>query len=286
MLKIQNLKKKYDKKMILDGLTLKVEKGDIYGFLGQNGAGKTTTLNCITKLIDYDQGDIQIDSNATINYLKESPLLYEYMTGREYLSYLYQLSHKKTSEKRIDELLESVGMLDHHNKKIKYYSRGMKQRLGIACTLINDPDFIMLDEPTSALDPQGRQDVIDIMKALNRQGKTILFSTHILSDVEAVCNRVGILHNHQLIKEGLLSEILSHQDMYQIEVENTEKALKYLNQHPDIEVIKSEGQMIVFSVIPSENTVFSTLSDIDTEIYEFKKHALTLQELFLKAVKS
>lgn len=286
MLKIENLKKKYDKKMILDGLTLKVEKGDIYGFLGQNGAGKTTTLNCITKLIDYDQGEIQIDSNATINYLKESPLLYEYMTGREYLSYLYQLSHKNTSKKRIDELLESVGLSDHHNKRIKYYSRGMKQRLGIACTLINDPDFIMLDEPTSALDPQGRQDVIDIMKALNQQGKTILFSTHILSDVEAVCNRVGILHNNRLIKEGLLSDILSHKDMYQIQVENTEIALQYLNQHPDIEVTRSENKQIIFSVKTSGNTVFSTLSNINTEIYEFKKHALTLQELFLKAVKS
>lgn len=286
MLTIKDLTKNFGKTKILDHLNLEVHQGDIYGFLGQNGSGKTTTLNCITNILKFDEGQVIIPKDKVIAYLSESPKFYDYMTALEYLLYLYEINHEKKDLMFLENLLKEVGLIDHKNKKIKYFSRGMKQRLGIASTLINDPDLILLDEPTSALDPKGRQDVMDIILRLNTKGKTIMFSTHILNDVERLCNRVGILHQQKLIQEGALEDILVPGSHYMILAKDVKIAEAYLRNHQDFEMVSQTNNTLVFSYYGASNQVLKNLIDMNTEILEFKKHTLTLEELYLKAVTS
>lgn len=286
MLNIKNLSKSYEDIKILNSLNLTVNKGDIYGFLGQNGAGKTTTLKCITNILEFDTGEIEIPKNTVIGYLSESPSFYEYMTAYEYIKYLYQINHSEKSSSHLEGLLNQVGLLKHKNKKIKHFSRGMKQRLGIASTLINNPDLILLDEPTSALDPKGRQDVMDIILDLNSKGKTILFSTHILNDVERICNRVGILHNNKLTQEGLLSDILKPSIQYMITVKDSNIAKQFIESHLEFEFVSQEENLIIFSFSQESDLVLKKLIQMDTEIIAFNKHTLTLQEIYLRTVNS
>jgi len=187
----------------LTDLSLEVKRGEVFGFLGPNGAGKTTTFKLLVGLLHPTRGKIflweedhyKIELKSKIGFLPESPYFYNYLKAKEYLhlcGQLYGITFKKRQHK-VDSLLELVGLKDHKNALIKTYSKGMLQRLGLAQALINDPELLILDEPMSGLDPLGRKEVRDIILELKAQGKTIIFSTHILSDVETVCDRVGII---------------------------------------------------------------------------------------------
>lgn len=190
MINITNLFKSYDEKCVVNNLSFHVLDNEIYGFIGKNGAGKSTTLNILAGLLHPDQGHIQIKEESLVGYLPESPSFYGWMTPREYMVYL---SHgKKTLS--IDELLRFVGLYNEKDRKIGGFSRGMKQRLGFACALLHDPKIVILDEPTSALDPEGRKAIIDMILTLKKQGKTIIFSTHILHDVEYLADRILMIH--------------------------------------------------------------------------------------------
>ena len=208
--------------LALDSLNLEIRSGEVFAFLGQNGAGKTTTIKLLTRLIRPSKGKIIIDgvSNRStqalqkLGYLPEQPNLYGYLTGREFLDFIGQLFHiEKTSrQKRVQELLEKVGIEKSADRKIRGYSRGMTQRLGFAQALINDPDILILDEPLSNLDPIGRKDIRDIILELKEQGRTIFFSSHILSDAELVADRVGFISHGKLIKTGALDELVEDQN--------------------------------------------------------------------------
>lgn len=197
---LQNLSKSFGDKIILDKVTLELEENKIYGFVGPNGAGKTTTIKMILGLMKVDTGDISVmgnsvtfgqsKSNQVIGYLPDVPEFYDYMTAEEYLQLCAGLSQNQSSLP-IADLLEQVG-LTSNKQRISTYSRGMKQRLGLAQALIHNPKILICDEPTSALDPQGRQDILSIISQL-RGHKTVIFSTHILSDVEKVCDHVLVL---------------------------------------------------------------------------------------------
>ena len=187
----------------LTDLSLEVKRGEVFGFLGPNGAGKTTTFKLLVGLLHPTRGKIflweedhyKIELKSKIGFLPESPYFYNYLKAKEYLhlcGQLFGITFKKRQHK-VDSLLELVGLKDHKNALIKTYSKGMLQRLGLAQALINDPELLILDEPMSGLDPLGRKEVRDIILELKAQGKTIIFSTHILSDVETVCDRVGII---------------------------------------------------------------------------------------------
>ena len=193
-----------------------IEKGDVYGFLGRNGCGKTTTMNIIANIIEKDEGDIVLGAGLTgepqpitIGYLPESPMIYNYMTAREYLEYIGACcEYNGDIPKRVNEVLDIVGLTQAADRRSKGFSRGMTQRLGMGAAILNNPDLLIFDEPTSALDPQGRAEVISIINNLKSMGWTIVLSTHILSDVERVANRIGIMNGGVLAEEGSLIEIL------------------------------------------------------------------------------
>lgn len=211
MVSIRNLKKRYGAYPVLRGLDMTIAKGDVYGFLGRNGCGKSTTMNIIADMIPKDDGDIRIGDGGevTIGYLPESPMIFGYMTAREYLEYIAACCRYKGDVRaRVNEVLDIVGLTAAADRPAKGYSRGMTQRLGMGAALIGDPQLLLFDEPTSALDPQGRSEVIEIITRLKNTGATIILSTHILSDVERVANRIGIMNNGIIAEEGELKELL------------------------------------------------------------------------------
>lgn len=213
MVKISGLHKKYGSFNVLNGLDMTIEKGDVYGFLGRNGCGKTTTMNILCDIIPKDEGEIILGENegekVKIGYLPETPSLYGYMNGYEYLEYIAACAKYKGDIKaRVKECLEITGMLDGGKRRIKGYSRGMNQRLGIAAAIFDHPELLIFDEPTSALDPEGRAEVMQIIHRLTDTGATILLCTHILSDVERVANKIGIMKNGRLAVEGTIDDIV------------------------------------------------------------------------------
>ena len=218
VIRVENLIKKYDERTALDGLNFTVEDGDIYGFLGPNGAGKTTTIRILTGIIRADSGQVIIEGHDVfreimevkrlVNALPESNGYYEWMTAYEYIEFFSNLYEEKKSKQDILKLLDDVGLNGKEGHLIRSFSRGMKQRLGIARALINRPKLLFLDEPTNGLDPKGRRDIHDLLIDLNqKQGTTIFLSTHLLDDVERLCNRIAILNYGKIVRAGDLREM-------------------------------------------------------------------------------
>ncbi len=202
----------------LDGLSLRVEAGEIFGFLGPNGAGKTTTLKLLMNLIRPTAGSARIlgqpvDSvsmRRNIGYLPENPYFYDHLTPEELLTYIGTLFgiRQPVLRKKILELLETVGLAEARKLQLRKFSKGMVQRVGIAQALINDPEVVFLDEPMSGLDPLGRREVRLVISSLRTRGATVFFSSHILPDVEALCDRVAIMNRGKLLELGALLDIL------------------------------------------------------------------------------
>ncbi|MBI3651325.1 MAG: ABC transporter ATP-binding protein [Acidobacteria bacterium] len=230
VLHIENLSKDYQVGFLkkrtaraLDHLSLDVRRGEIFGFLGPNGAGKTTTLKILMRLIFPTAGQACIlgkalDDSAMrtrIGYLPENPYFYDYLSGRELLEYSAALFGipKAAAHQRAAELLQLVGLDEERaNRQMRKYSKGMLQRIGIAQALVNDPEIVFMDEPMSGLDPIGRREVRDLMLALREQRKTVFFSSHILSDVEAMCDRAAILSAGKLLRCGTVQELTGEED--------------------------------------------------------------------------
>jgi ABC-2 type transport system ATP-binding protein len=206
------------KRRALDHLTLSVGEGELFGLIGPNGAGKTTTLKLLMDLIFPNEGEAfimgkpvgDLEVKSRIGYLPENPYFYDYLTGRELLDYYGQLFGLRRWERktRVGELLERVGLSEAADLQLRKYSKGMIQRVGVAQALLNRPRILFLDEPMSGLDPMGRRDITALIQELSESGVTILFSSHILPDVEAVCDRVAILNQGKLVSEGRLDQIL------------------------------------------------------------------------------
>jgi ABC-2 type transport system ATP-binding protein len=212
----------------LQGLDLEVNAGEIFGFLGPNGAGKTTTMKILMGLIYPTSGRARLfgkplgDVNVKqkIGFLPESPYFYDYLTADEFLLFYGQLFGMPHAEltRRIDELLTLVGLAKSRSMRLRRFSKGMLQRVGLAQALINDPQLVILDEPMSGLDPIGRKEVRDLILHLKESGKTVFFSSHILSDVETICNRVGILINGRLRDVGSVEELLGRYGVKTVEI--------------------------------------------------------------------
>jgi len=220
---VQNLSKRYRNphragRAALRSLTLDVPAGEIYGFLGPNGAGKTTTIKLLLGLIRPSGGGGSmmgfplgsVEARRRVGFLPESPYFYDYLRGDELLHYygsLFGLPERVRRE-RVDALLHLVGLWDARRLAVRKYSRGMLQRLGLAQALINDPDLVILDEPAGGLDPIGRRDMRDVLLGLRERGKTVFLSSHILAEVETVCDRVAILNQGELAAVGRIGELL------------------------------------------------------------------------------
>ena len=209
---------------ILRGLDLSVRQGEIFGFIGTNGAGKTTTIKLALGLIFPDAGEIRLFGEEAgrvalrrrVGFLPENPYLYDYLTGTEFLDFHARLFGLQAGERRrrVQELLERVGLGNRGDRQLRHYSKGMLQRIGLAQALINDPELVILDEPMSGLDPIGRREVRDIILDLKARGRTVFFSTHILSDTESVCDRVGILVRGSLKAVGRIGDLVSREVPY------------------------------------------------------------------------
>lgn len=256
ILTIRNLKKSFGDKQVLCGVDLTVPKGSVFGFVGKNGAGKTTAMKTVLGLIRADSGEItvsgekvvygQTGTNRHIGYLPDVPEFYSFMTAGEYLRLCGECLELDRVEisKRTNALLDLVG-LSGEKHRIKGFSRGMKQRLGVASALIGKPDILICDEPTSALDPIGRKDILDILLSV-RNETTVLFSTHILSDVERICSDVALLDGGRIAFGGKVSDVRSKYSPDSIEVEAlTKSALdELLKTFPNTR--KGEGNTVVF----------------------------------------
>lgn len=202
----------------VNNVSFQVEQGEIFGFIGPNGAGKTTTIKMLLGLLFPTSGGAfvlghpagNIEAKKRISYLPESPYFYEHMTGREVLDFYCRLFRMDSGGRRAktQELLERVGLAGDGERSLRQYSKGMLQRIGIAQALINDPDLLFFDEPTSGLDPIAHKDIQELILSLKQQGKTVFLSSHQLSDVEMVCDRVAIINRGELIRIGTLDELL------------------------------------------------------------------------------
>lgn len=257
VLEIKEVSKQFGTKKVLNQLSFSIPKGSIFGFVGENGAGKTTLMKLILGLDNLTAGEIYINgqqvhfgetkTNQMTGYLPDVPEFYDYMNSTEYLMLCAEITKidKKQRRTRVEEMLELVG-LANNDRMIKGYSRGMKQRLGIAQALLNEPEFLICDEPTSALDPSGRNEFLDLLASL-RGRVTVLFSTHILSDVERICDRVGILHHGQLQVIGTLEELKERYAQAQIEIifENNEAAQRFISQESNAVLSSDEGQVFI-----------------------------------------
>ncbi|HBQ64132.1 MAG TPA: ABC transporter ATP-binding protein [Clostridiales bacterium] len=221
MIRAAGIHKSFQGNRVLNGISLQVNSGEIYGFIGPNGAGKTTTMNILAGLLSADAGICEIGGKpvspgrsgpvGVCGYLPEEPRFYPFLTAEEYLMLIGRVSgmEMKAARTRAMELLERTGIAKSSRRRIAGYSRGMRQRLGLASALMHSPRALLLDEPSSALDPAGRREMAIVLNELRQEGMAILLSTHILSDLEHICDRVGILLKGCMVLEGRLDDILT-----------------------------------------------------------------------------
>ena len=296
MIKIQNLYVSFGEKEVLKGLNLDISKNSIFGFIGKNGAGKTTTMKAILGLIIPDAGKIYINgeevvfggtnTNKYIGYLPDVPEFYSFMTANEFLQFCAELTGMQKNEitPRIAEILRLVG-LENERSFIKGYSRGMKQRLGIAQALLNKPKLLICDEPTSALDPVGRKQILDILKEVSKE-TTVLFSTHILSDVEKICTDVAVLDEGVIKIQGKLEEIKSYyqKDEFSIELETEEDINLLMDKFPFI--TKKQDKQLHFYV--QNDNLYNVLNFISLnklKLVKIEKNETSLETLFMEVIK-
>ena len=296
MIEIQNLYIKFGDKEVLNGLNLHIPKNSIFGFIGKNGAGKTTTMKAILGMLSPNNGKIYVNNeevvfggtntNKVIGYLPDVPEFYSFMTAYEFLHFCAELTCMPKDEitSRIEEILKLVG-LENEKHYIKGFSRGMKQRLGIAQALLNKPKLLICDEPTSALDPLGRKQILDILKSVSQE-TTVLFSTHILSDVEKICTDVAFLDEGVIKIQGKLDEIKS---LYQKEEFTLELTCKN-----DVKILMDKFKFIeqkqdnILSFYAENNNLYDILNFISSNKLSFvkiEKNEKSLESLFMEVVK-
>lgn len=254
----------------LDSLSLEVEEGEIFGYLGPNGAGKTTTFKVLVGLLRPTSGEAwllgnnisDISSRREIGFLPEQPYFYDYLTAREFLDFycqLYNLS-KQARKKRVTELLELVGLQETASVQLRKFSRGMLQRIGVAQALINEPKLVFFDELMSGLDPIGRKQMRDVILRLKADGKTVIYSSHILSDVEEICDRVAILSKGKLHGVGQLNELLGvREQLIEMSIEGLDETGKAKIKQLASESIE-RGERIILNI--SDETALKEAQDI------------------------
>lgn len=264
IIRTEGLCKYFGDKKALDNLNLEIPKGIIFGYLGPNGAGKTTTIRVLLNLAKPTKGTAYVlgeDIRKSRNYLKkvgflpDVPNFYNFFTAKEFLSFIADITDIENPKRRIEEILELVG-LRNEKSRIGTYSRGMKQRLGLAQALLPDPEVLILDEPTSSLDPQGRKEVLDLIRSL-KDKKTVFFSTHILTDVERICDRIGILKEGILLLEDSIENIKKRywKRRILIEVDDLRKFLERVREILNPNSIEVKNNSIIIEVSDIQRTL-------------------------------
>jgi ABC-2 type transport system ATP-binding protein len=302
ILEVKHLCKSFSTHKVINDISFSISEHTVFGFIGKNGAGKTTTMKMILGFLKPDQGEIKIlgknvqygkmETNRMIGYLPDVPEFYGYMTACEYLKLCGEITGMKSQELnfRIQKMIDLVG-LSFDNKKISKYSRGMKQRLGIATAMLNEPKLLICDEPTSALDPIGRREVLDIFRTI-KVDTTVLFSSHILHDVESVCESVALLDSGVLRIHGNIDDIRKRNCHNDIKIEfNTVEDRNRFMKLDEIKNVIKHTKMSDLSIVFSENKLFP-LEEIlircmiENAIFpnRYEKLGKSLEELFMEEV--
>lgn len=279
----------------LDGLSLTVRRGEIFGFLGPNGAGKTTTLKILLGLVRATSGQAyllgqpagDVAARRRIGFLPESPYFYDYLTAEEFLGFYGRLAglDRGAITQRVTDLLGLVGLTEARTRQLRKFSKGMLQRVGLAQALIHDPELIILDEPMTGLDPVGRKQVRDLILSLRDRGKTVFFSTHILHDVEMICDRVGIVMKGRLVASGRVDELVRQDHTQSVEV--VCRQLKIEGNafiHSLATRVLQQGQQCLI-VLPSPDAVDALVGEIRRQggrLLSVTPHKASLEDLFFQ----
>jgi ABC-type multidrug transport system ATPase subunit len=289
----ENLTKRYRGRMAVDGLSLRVERGDIFGFLGQNGAGKSTTIRMVLGLVrptagrvvllGHDMSKHPMRALARTGAIIEAPTFYENFSGLENVRMFARMSGG-AKQARIDSVLDIVGLRSRAADPVRVYSHGMRQRLGIAQALLPDPEFIILDEPTDGLDPQGIREVRVLVRRLRDElGLTVLLSSHLLNEVEQICNRVAIINYGKLLYEGGIEELITKEKTIKLTVDRLDEAFELLTSDPTIRVSRNGAQSLYLKMtdeqIPSINAL---LVERGFRVTELAHQRETLEQVFLR----
>jgi ABC-2 type transport system ATP-binding protein len=282
------------KVLALDGLTMDVPDNVIFGFLGPNGAGKTTTIKILLGLILPTSGESRIfnvasndrDVRERVGFLPDNPKFYNHLTAREFLHFCGKLIHLNRMERsrRTDELLERMGLRQQADQKLDGFSRGQQQRLGIAQALLNNPDLIILDEPITGLDPMGRREVKEILKNLRDEGKTVFFSSHILSDVEQMCDMVSIINRGQLIEYGRCEDLLGEREVIIWADGIDPKGMGDMEKLCDSITMKNGLTGFTLSSSVKKQEVVSTVKSKGGDIKDIETKRDELEDFFLRRV--
>src|SRR6267142_542417 len=253
-LRAVGLSKAYGKRLAVDHLDLQVDRGELFGFLGPNGAGKTTTIRMALGLIAPTNGSVEVLGSEVrrnrakvlprVGALVESPALYGYMSGRNNLRAIGDLLGG-VPEKRIDEVLEIVSLKGRDKDRVKTYSMGMKQRLGLAIALLNNPDLLILDEPANGLDPAGIVEMRDLLRGLAAEGKTVFISSHVLSEVQQICTRVAIINHGKLVRVAPVHDLLKSTGEFAVKVDAPAELLATLRLQPWAQSARAEDGLVI-----------------------------------------
>ncbi|WP_026572345.1 ABC transporter ATP-binding protein [Bacillus sp. UNC438CL73TsuS30] len=279
---------------IIDQISFQVNKGEVFGFLGPNGAGKTTTIRMIVGLMGITSGDITIggasiksnfeDAVRHIGAIVENPEMYKFLSGYKNLVHYARMSKGITKEK-IDEVVKLVGLTDRIHDKVKTYSLGMRQRLGLAQCLLHDPEVLILDEPTNGLDPAGIREIRDYLRLLAREkNMAVIVSSHLLSEMEMMCDRIGIIQNGRLIDVQLVQEFVQGNEVtYELEVIPSEKARTLIQNHySDVRVSHSRNGINLELAKEEIPNLIKLLVEGDVQVFGVKEVAKTLEDRFLE----
>ena len=292
VLELKNVSKSFGKRKVIDNISLEVKEGEIYGFLGPNGSGKTTTIKMILRLIDSDSGEIKVNGFDTkkqfekamecIGAIVENPDMYKYMSGVDNLKLHARI--RNIDEKRINEVLEMVDLKGREKDKVGKYSLGMKQRLGLALTLIHKPKVLILDEPTNGLDPAGIKKLRDILKEIaHKEGVAVFVSSHILSEMQLMCDKVAVIDSGKVVKIEEISNEEEETETVEIKVKNVEKALQIIKEKFDIDTKQIENSINITLQTENLPKVVKELAIADVEIKAVKPKEHTLEEIFFDA---
>ncbi|MEH7399406.1 ABC transporter ATP-binding protein [Gottfriedia acidiceleris] len=290
IVQIKNLSKEIKGKKIVSDLSFDIFEGEVFGFLGPNGAGKTTTIRMMVGLMNISEGDVVINGHSiksnfedaikNVGAIVENPELYKFLSGYDNLLQ-YARMDKNVSKEKIDEVVELVGLTGAIRQKVKTYSLGMRQRLGLAQCLLHDPKVLILDEPTNGLDPAGIREMRDHLQLLTKKkGMAIIVSSHLLAEMEMMCDRIGIIQQGKLVDVQTVTELTTEDvQTYSIEVNNNETALKVLSKH-NVQLV--DGEIHIELTREDVPNVIELLVENHIRVYGFKANAKTLEDRFLE----
>lgn len=293
VLELKNVSKSFGKRKIIDNISLKVNSGEIFGFLGPNGSGKTTTIKMILRLIDSDEGEIKVNgfdnrkqfeqAMECIGAIVENPDMYKYMSGIDNLKLHARI--RNIDEKRIAEVLEMVGLKDRAKDKVGKYSLGMKQRLGLALTLLHNPKVLILDEPTNGLDPAGIKQLRDILKKISHEENVAVFvSSHILTEMQQMCDRVAVLDNGKIVKiEQITNSEEEKIETIELRLKNKEKAIKILKEKFEVDAKEEKDSLLVTIQTEKVPEVVKELAIEDVGVKAVIPREHNLEEIFFDA---